>query len=91
MRTTVPILERLRSRLAARAVFIVDDLGDVVALDADPDIAVSDLDELAVSRLGGVGVMRRAGQSEAGALFHRMPGQDIYLTLLSRKAYSPRS
>lgn len=77
------VLERLRSTLSARAP-LRREFGEVLAFEGEPDIHTSDLGDLAVARLGGIeGVLRQVGQSEAGVLFHEVPGQDVYLTMIS--------
>jgi predicted regulator of Ras-like GTPase activity (Roadblock/LC7/MglB family) len=81
---TTEVLRALRMLASARAVFIVDDLGEVVAFEGEPDFDAMRLGELAVTRIGGIdGLIRQVGQTEAGVLFHDVPGQDIYLASIS--------
>jgi hypothetical protein len=85
-RRTENVLSRIRASVLARAVLVVDDLGEAVAFEGEPDINTSHLGELAIARLGEIdGVLRQVGQLDAGVLVHHVPGGDVYVAAVSEE------
>src|SRR5262245_19428203 len=77
------VLGRLRREALARAAFVVDDDGVVLAADSDAETPLERLGEMAIEQLGGVaGLARQITTSDFGLLFHDVTGEDVYVVAL---------
>ena len=79
------VLGRLRREALARAAFVVDEEGTILASDTDADTPLERLGQTAVERIGGVeGLARQVNTPDFGVLFHDVAGEDVYVSTLSQ-------
>jgi hypothetical protein len=76
------LLASLRRDALARAAFIVDDDGQIVAADAEADLQLEMLARTAIFQLGGVEGLRRQMRDDFSVLFHEVTGEDVCASAL---------
>jgi predicted regulator of Ras-like GTPase activity (Roadblock/LC7/MglB family) len=78
------VLNRLRRDSSARAVFVIDSDGDVVASAARDEAACLDVADLAIAHFGPTeGLARLIGEREFGILVHGRSGEDVHILSLA--------
>jgi hypothetical protein len=84
MHAVQDVLARLQRDASARAVYVIDSQGDVVAAGGENEAACADLADLSIQQLGAAeGIARLVGEREFGILFHDRSGQDVHIAVLS--------
>ncbi len=78
------VLARLRDEAFARAAFVVDEDGDILAYDADSQTGLDELGRTSVTQLGGAeGLARQLDTPDFGVVFHDAVGQDVWVSVLN--------
>jgi hypothetical protein len=84
MRAAAEILNSLRLKVGARAAFVVDDLGRIVAFDTDPSLPPDALADLAARQISRAeNMLQHVGERGAGIAWEVAPAQTMYVTELS--------
>ena len=78
------VLAQLRRETLARATFVVDDEGQILAADTDAGTSLESLGQTAAERIGSVdGLTRQIDSPEFGVVFHDATGEDVYVSALA--------
>jgi predicted regulator of Ras-like GTPase activity (Roadblock/LC7/MglB family) len=77
------VLARLRREAFARAAFVVDEDGEILASDSEPEIPLERLGLTAVEQIGGVEGLARLVGSPFGLIFHDATGDDMYISTVA--------